>query len=189
MKSNSALCHILPIEFPFWKKITVFALVLLAYGNACVYETGYETPACFWKWFHTMTASRDHFKKVNDIRRCVLALIMWSCDQATLVEKGAFGILQNPQQYKRVKVAWTKKCVSVADPTSWVGDRADWMYWDVGTSWNHQCLRQRPSSQLSQAAVPLASTQMHVPGVPCDVLLINFITSHSFMGFLWHLLW
>lgn len=36
---------------------------LLAYGNAaCVYETGYETPVCFWKWFHTMTASSDRFK-------------------------------------------------------------------------------------------------------------------------------
>lgn len=36
---------------------------LLEYGNAaCVYETGYETPVCFWKWFHTMTASSDRFK-------------------------------------------------------------------------------------------------------------------------------
>lgn len=32
---------------------------LLAHGNAaCVYEA----PACFWKWFQTMTASGDRFK-------------------------------------------------------------------------------------------------------------------------------
>lgn len=161
----------------------------------------------FRKWFHAVMAPSDYCGHQNSrltrsmTQDCILTVSLPRRDQVCLAAFGqksslffCFGalVLLNILNRARGSMLLGQRCVYQLANTHPVC-RTVQFWQNVSGKRKHMKLAgwvffPHPHSPL-RAAAPLAFTHLHVPGVPCHVLLINFITSHSFMSFLWQLLW